>query len=514
MIARGSPSWAALAIITAAGLLGLLLALMVSVQAMLPLAALAGLGLVAAVVALNKETMLWILLLSALILGGSISYFAGIGQVQWVPIGIAAGLLVVVLLHLVAQSGRGPATPIPAGLVLASTFALAIVVSTAWEAVSLPHWIYGLRYFAGMSVIMFALALLPWRDDTLRKIWIALTIIALLQFPVALYQYMVVAGQRVELGADGVPWDAVVGTMGGKQDGGGQSAALGFFSVAMFVLVFTLWKRGLLSVWRALGFGGVVLGVIFLAEVKAMVIIMPLAVMLVLRADLARHIKQVLAGGVLIALLALAMPWFYNKLHYERSGQPTVSLEEFYGRIIEHSDTSHFNRGTQQLGRVAQVVHWWDRHDLSSDPKRFLLGHGMGTTNAARVYAGDLVRQYYPLSVTNTAGGILLWETGVVGMALVLAAVLSTALLSLRLSKQQDLPPFHRAALEAGAVILLILIPALFYKHFALKSHGAQFVIFFAAGQAFYWRAELARRLQQPVGGGLPGRKWVVRRLL
>lgn len=508
MIARSSIPWGAFAIIAAAALIGLLLALLVSVQAMLPLAAVAGLGLVGAVLALNKEALLWMLLIASLVIGGAISYFANVGQAQWLPIGIAAGMFVYVMLHLVASTGRGTRRTLPAGLALGLTFVLVVLVSTAWEAVSFPHWLYGLRFYAAMGVVLIALAFLPWNEDTLRRAWIAMVFIALLQFPVALFQYVSVAGQRVELGADGVAWDAIVGTMGGKQEGGGQSAALGFFCVSMFVLVFTLWKRGLLSMWRALGFAGVTLAVIFIAEVKAMVIIMPLAVLMVLRADLVRHIKQVLAGAMLVALLVLAMPSLYNKLHYERAGLPSVTFSEFYGRIVEHSDVAHFNKGTQQLGRVAQIVHWWDRHDLATDPKQFLLGHGMGTTNMARVYVGDVARRYFPVSVTNTAGVMLLWETGIVGLALAITAALATAVQSLRLSQRTEVPPFHRAALEAGAVILVVLIPALFYKHFALKSPGAQFVIFLAAGQAYYWHARLAqglrpRRFGASVGHGL-----------
>lgn len=378
MISRSPAPWISAGVIVTSVTVGLLIAILISVQAMLPLAAFAGLGLVLATLSLSKEVMLWILMLSALVLGGTVSYFAGVGQAQWLPIGIAAAMGVSVLLHLVGRIGNAEARPISLGMSLLVAFVVLLSASTAWEMVSLPHWLYGLRFYCAMAVVMVALSIQSWSADTIRKLWVAMALIALLQLPVALFQYLLVAGRRLELGVDGVAWDAVVGTMGGKQEGGGQSAALGFFCVAMFVVVFTWWKRGLVSMWRALGFSVAMLAVIFLAEVKAMVIIMPLAVMLVLRADVLKHIRQVVAGGLIVMLLLLAMPWLYSKLHYERAGQSAVTTTEFYARIVDNSDSEHFNKGTQQLGRVAQLAFWWDRNDLFADPKRFLLGHGMG----------------------------------------------------------------------------------------------------------------------------------------
>jgi len=87
---------------------------------------------------------------------------------------------------------------------------------------------------------------------------------------------------------------------------------------------------------------------------------------------------------------------------------------------------------------------------------------------------------------------LLLWDVGVTGFLIAVAAIAFASLHSLRLSGRKEIPEFHRAALEAGAVILAMLLTALFYKHFALRSAAVQFVLYLAVGQACYWSARLA----------------------
>lgn len=492
MLRKGRSVFVPASMLLLAGVLAVLIGILLSVQAFIPLAALSVPLVLLIVLAAAVETVIWGLFVAALLLGGILSYFAGVAQAQWLPIGVGALLYLAVLTRIIGmRTGTVPRWPLL--LLLGAMFVAAAVVSSAMAGVDVWHWIYGLRYLFPMGSILFALAFMPLQPELLRRLWIFIFAVALLQLPVAVYQYVVVAGRRIDTGAGGLAYDAVVGTMGGSQEGGGHSAAMGFFVVAAFVLAFSMWKRGLLSPWRTLLITAVALSVIFVAEVKAMVLIMPLAVLLLLRAQVLRHIKQVMAGVLVVMLLILAMPTLYSKLHYERAGRPPMGTVEFYERIIANTTPDQLNEKTQQLGRVAQLAFWWNQHDLLREPKEFLIGHGIGTTNTARIYSGDLVKRYFPLSVTNTAGGILLWEVGVVGFVLAASGVLWAALRSFGLSRNENVPPFHRAALEAGAVILVVLLPALFYKHFALKSPGFQAVLFLTAGQVCYWMAQLAR---------------------
>lgn len=445
-----------------------------------------------ALMALRVEWVVWLLLAASTVVGGGLAYFAGIGSAQWLPIGVGAALYLLLLLRLIGMHRGEAAAPLTAPALIGLAFVSLAALSTLWEGADLGQWLYGLRYYFAMGSVFFVLSLLPLPPDMLRQLWLALLGVVLLQMPVALYQYVFVAGQRVQTDAYGVAWDAVVGTMGGSQEGGGHSAAMGFFVLSGFVVVLSLWKRQLIRTWQLVAFTSVVLSVIFLAEVKFMVVLMPIAVALVLRVQLLARIKQLMMGATVVAILAVAMPVLYSKLHYERSGLPPVGIAEFYQKIIDNTDAEKVNEGTGQMGRVTQIVFWWKEHSLLEQPKEFLIGHGIAATNVSRISVGTVAKAYFPLPVSNTAGVIMLWEVGIVGLGLCIAALGVLALQSLRLSGREDIPPFHRCALEAGAAILLMLVPALFYKHFPLKSPATQFVLFLAAGQACYWQARIA----------------------
>jgi hypothetical protein len=467
----------------------------------------------AAVLTLRLEWLAWVLLFTCTIVSGGAAYFLGIGMAQWLPTALGLVLYVVFMLRLITLK-RGESASLPPFLLLSgAAFIVLAVVTTLWSGGSLFQWIYGVRFYLALGAVMLVFAMLPMSPELIRRLWIALLVVVALQFPVAIYQYFVVAGGRASIGAEGDAWDAVVGTMGGNQEGGGLSAAMGFFVVSGFAVVFAMWKRGLIGTGRMVLFATCVLGSIFLAEVKAMVVVLPLAVALVLREQLLARIKLLLMGASVVTLLVFAMPFAYSNLHYERSGRSEMSFTDFYAKIIAGTDSEHVNAANNQMGRVTQLVFWWEQHSALERPKEFFLGHGIASTNLSRLGVGDVARKYFPLSVSNTTGGLMLWEVGLVGLGLSVLALAGSAVMSLRLSKDSRVPEFHRAALEGGAVVLAVLIPALFYKHFALKSGAVQFVLFFCVGQMCYWHARVAalaatERRRRAAEGGVP---WVPR---
>lgn len=449
-----------------------------------------------ALIAQPLERLVWLQFAAATVLGGTLAYFGRAGQAQWLPIGVGGVMYLALSLRLIRLRRDEGGAPVTAPIIFGAAFLCVAIISTAWAAVDLGQWLYGLRYYFAMASLLLVLALLPLPAELLSRLWVVFLAVVLLQLPVALYQYLIVAGRRVEMNIAGAAWDAIVGTMGGSQEGGGHSAAMGFFALTGLVLVFALWKREIIRAWQMVGFAAAVLGVIFLAEVKFMVVLLPIAVALVLRLQFVARIKQLMMGAIMVGILALAMPILYSKLHYERIGRAPITLGEFYQRMIVQTETDTFNSKTGQMGRVGQIAFWWREHSLLEQPKEFLIGHGVGATNQARMSVGTVARQYFPLPVSNTGGVILLWEVGTVGLGLCVVALVLLALRSLRLSTRQELPIFHRGALEAGAAVLMMLIPALFYRDFALKSPAVQFVLFLAAGQVCYWQSRLARDMR------------------
>lgn len=443
-----------------------------------------------ALLALRLEVFIWVHFTVTTWLAGTLGYFLGVGQAQWMPIGMGLVLYVVLLLRLVLaprDTVRG-LPPIAAPL---AAFALVALVSTAWAGAAPPQWLYGLRLYFAMASLWLVLAMLPVPERTFQQLWMAVLVVALVQVPVVLYQYLFVAGGRAVEGAAGVAWDSVVGTLGGKQEGSGHSPALGFFMVAALIVALTLWKYKLIGTFKLIAIGLAMFLVIFLAEIKFYVLLIPIAIATLFRTQLLSRIKLLVAGAAVMAVTLVGVPVMYGKLHYERSGSAPETIDEFYAnRVFSKADAALGASATSgQMGRITQPVFWWQQHRLLEQPKEFLLGHGMGALTISRLYAGDVARRYLPISVSNTGTAHLLWEVGLVGLALLVSIIVWASLASFVLSGRAEIPHRDRVLLEASAVILLMLIPAMVYRDFIIKSPAIQFLFFLCVGQVCYWRA-------------------------
>lgn len=67
------------------------------------------------------------------------------------------------------------------------------------------------------------------------------------QFPLAIYQVLVVVPKRVALRGEDEKWDSVVGTFGGDPMGGGNTAAMGMFCLLIMLLKVSEFKHGICS---------------------------------------------------------------------------------------------------------------------------------------------------------------------------------------------------------------------------------------------------------------------------
>jgi hypothetical protein len=328
--------------------------------------------------------------------------------------------------------------------------------------------------------------------STIDRVWKALLLFATFQFPMAAYQYLFVAQKRAtgEIQSTGAPpWDAVIGTFPGTDIGGGNSAAMGFFVLSMLLLSVALWREKRLSTGRALTVVMCALGSIALAEVKAIVLLIPVALGLLYRRELARHPAHALAalvGGVLIAGLLL---FGYQKIHYEtRVIDPKAELANatVLDRLARAINPPDYEGSGDALNRVGNLARWRDQQAATTDIFRTLFGHGIGTTQYSNLEVGRLVRRFGP-DIGRTSLVILLWETGIVG-TLVFACLLgSGAWLSARLARDDRVPDLHRLFLRVGALLLFLLLLTLPYKNYAVRLTGIQLLMILMLGQAFYW---------------------------
>lgn len=437
------------------------------------------------------SSMLTLLLAVTFVLTGTLTFFGKVSFITWLPYSLAGFLYVYFLARIIETLDSAPSA-LHAMFAWLGMYLIVVVLSSLYMGIPPMQWVaIGKNYFAFWSVLLI-MAFLPVKQQTIELLWKALILIALVQLPVALYQYLIVGGNRVDAGG-GEAWDVVVGTFGGTEEGGGHSAAMGFFQVVMVVFALALWRRALISKGLLFLILAVAAATIYLAEVKAMLFLMPFAFLIVYRRDLLRRPRELLIGTALIAGFMGVMPLAYNALHYEREGRRAMTTSEFVDSLVSQTDRYVVNRATGQMGRITQLDFWAQRNGRDVNFET-LFGHGIGSTKISRLYIGDVARRYYPLPLGNTSASIMLWEVGVLGLLFFVCLLLAGSRLAGRLADDPQIPAFHRAILQTSAIGLVLVVLTLPYKHYAIQLSSVQMLVVLMLGQAAYWYSHARSR--------------------
>jgi hypothetical protein len=165
---------------------------------------------------------------------------------------------------------------------------------------------------------------------------------------------------------------------------------------------------------------------------------------------------------------------------------PTSPLQAVQNQLNPEEVHSRSEGNGVVVSRAARMADWWQRSVRYGDPFHALLGYGIGATQISAIGMGELVRQFpYPLDMTSTC--ILLWETGVLGHVLLMAALVLAGLNCSSSARSSLVPVEHRALLEAAAAGLIIYAITLPYSNFALRAAPSQFLMVFMLGYSAYW---------------------------
>ncbi len=429
----------------------------------------------------------WIIFWATFLITGPSAYFLRFTQLQWLTVLMGAALLLPVLLNLFHRKFSILLTPITSHIFWPGIFLFLVVFSTVINDPQFADFVNASRHYFFMWPIMLVFMFGLVSQEMQVQLWKALMIVAVLQLPMALYQYFFVAQTRSRLNAPS--WDAVIGTFQGSSVGGGDSAAMAIMLLIAMLTAIALWRADKLhGAWMAI----VVLtglATLALAEVKAAVMLLPVVIGLYYYKELLqRPIESIvvmtgallLVGGIFIV---------YEKLHYGDVPIYTLNTKlptSTYERVMRALSPEAESGGGSQLGRVNHLVNWWDINVKSGDLKHSLFGYGMGATHASKIGVGELASRYsYVMNKSSTI--VLLWETGILGHFAFLLVLLSGSRISGRVAKNEAVPEIHRVFLRVGAVGLLLLAVTMLYKEFHFYSNPIQFLMMFMLGQAAYW---------------------------
>ena len=238
---------------------------------LVPLLALYGLFFI---LAAPVSWIIWIIFWAAFVVTGPSAYFIRFTQLQWLTVLMGAALLLPVLLHLLRSKNHIRSIPVSNDLFLPVIFLLLVIFSTVIDHPQFADFVNASRHYLFMWPLMLVFMFGLVRPETLMQLWKALMPLAILQLPMALYQYFFVVKKSTRLS----PWDAVVGTFPGDISGSGDSAGMAIMLLIAIMVAIALWRGSKLHGAWVISVVLAALVTLALAEVKAPIMLLPVMI--------------------------------------------------------------------------------------------------------------------------------------------------------------------------------------------------------------------------------------------
>lgn len=449
-----------------------------------------------------------ILVFMAVVGAGCLQYFARVGQAHWIPTLLLATLLVRAAFDSLRVTPRAPSRPTFGALAICLiAFAVLVVVSALVNASDPMQVLVGFRHY----IFPLALVVAVLTAGASLKYWAQMArgvpCLMVLQLPLCLYQYFFVEkarGAKV-FGAVGIAWDAVVGSFGGNPDGGGASGALAVFLSFGLAYTLVLRREGLIS--RRLAGWAVFAAVVscLLAEIKVIVVFVPLSMLLVYRRSVLR--SPVILIGWLVGILAMTgvLLAAYQFLHY---GASTKRYEQTWSDKLDeasHSETDlrFYNRLTGEVSRVGGLVLWADENLVHAFGPQALVGWGPAASKTSTLFGAGPAARTHQYNLTTSSGTQLLWDLGLGGFgAFGLACVLALVSGVREAARLRPHAAAYAALGEFCALGCLIGLAGLLYNGDAINNPAVQILLALCMGLGLW----LPRQQPGPAASARPAR--------
>lgn len=422
-------------------------------------------GLIASIVLIAAPLVgLWLATTLTLLIAGPVQYFfPSIGaRLDWAAYLLAGSLFIPAMATLPVRRDKTHA-PLVRSFVISTTlaFLFVAVLSTAINTGPGFEIIAAIKSFVLFGGLWAFLAVSSLHEQSIKK-WLAyLLAIGLIQWLPALYQYIFVRGKRLaaNIGDTTEASDAIVGTFPGSLQAGGLSSVLAIFLIILIAGLLVCHREKLLSKRRLAMFLTVLAVPVLLAEVKAIFVYLPVALMIVYGSELKRRPVAFVALAIGTALSVSALLFTYDKLHWSgRKDDFPTRMEKLFSYSFEEK-----LGGIQQrygyMSRREAVVFWATQG--TDDALSTLVGHGIGSSRTEGLTIGHAARPYFPLHIDLTGLSLLLWEVGLLGTVSVFAMLLAGYQTARRLAEKLADPMRRSIAktLQVSFFLFLLTIP-------------------------------------------------------
>lgn len=390
--------------------------------------------------------------LPVVLLAGYTVSFGGPTIVRYAPelCGIAASAYLVIR---IAQHGFVRIRPVY--WVVMVLIALHLLFGIIANQVQVGTVIIGGRlYLRTIPFFLLALTLVP-TEAALKRQFLLILGVALLQLPVAVYQRLSNIARKAAEGVVSTTGDYTMGTLG-------NSGYLSIFLICFAAVLVALYARKQLPFRLAAPILLLVLIPTTINETKATLFLVPLAIAIpfVAAARTNRLLNAAKAVLIFAGFLAIFIP-VYDHFMMPRYGYSIVDFFQMEGRVEGYLAKGAEVGTTEQIGRLDGVAVAYDV--LMQDPSTAMLGLGMGNVTESAFgpqYQGEYFYLYGGFG--NTTYSQLFWEIGFVGTGLVLFLITLIALDAKRLHQQNN--AYGILAL-AYLAILPIMAASMFYKN-------------------------------------------------
>jgi hypothetical protein len=419
--------------------------------------------------------LLLILLLTTFVISGNLQYFLNFSQALWLPYFFLGALLIRLPMESFRADNKSTERLSNTGIIpiifMLSFFFLASSIINGTNSISI---LVSSRNYLLPFALIGILILMNKKTFYWKVFWYSIPWLAIIQVPFVLYQHFVVAKGRASKSGGQISWDAVVGTFGGNQDGGGQSGTMALFLVFAIFAILGMKKSGEISKRLAnTAFLSILVSVLF-SEIKIVFILLPLATIYFYRRKIfTKPLKTI--GSILIILgLVTAISVYYKNTYWTTEGRAQMNMMQSYEAFSKiEGNTAYIDRRTGEVSRIGAPIIWWNEHMRKNDILNALIGYGPSASRISSTIGAGVAAAKYPFMLTTNSISMLLWDLGILGtFGFVMLFLVSMFLCAriLRTSIDTEL----RCKLEATEIGLVCILTSLMYNQSAVDNSAIQ----------------------------------------
>jgi len=329
--------------------------------------------------------------------------------------------------------------------------------------VSLAQWhsvgelVAGFKRYFQMFGLMMAVTLIVFTPQSVMRWRKFLVVVALLQFPFALYELLVLVPQRGGVALNSYTTDVIAGTFGANMQGGSPNSVMVIFLFAAISFLVARWGAGLIENKYFYPLFLIFMLPIGMGETKIALIMLPMVGLVLLRKDLMRSPLRYLPALIGVTLLTILLGYLYVVVMMQSN--PMDVLES----TLKYNIGSQGYSEDQYLNRWTSVTFWFGEQSLR-DPVSFLFGNGLGSSyTSTGSMAGHLGIKYLNYGINLTAASTLLWDAGLFGLILFTCVFISAWYAASRLERSVSETSVKADALAIQAIIPLFML-SIFYS--------------------------------------------------